>query len=54
MNTIITENDCVTNLVSQQTGSNIGERGAITLSEALKSNTTLTALNLSGQDETDT
>ena len=33
------------------TGSIIGERGAASLSESLKSNTTLTELNLSGQDK---
>ena len=34
-----------------QTGNNIGETGAASLSEALKSNTTLTELNLSCEDK---
>ena len=33
------------------TGNNIGERGATSLSEALKSNTTLTELYLNGEDK---
>ena len=33
------------------TGNDIGERGATSLSESLKSNTTLTALDLSGEDK---
>ena len=36
---------------SHQTDSNIGERGATSLSEALKSNTTLTEVNLSCKDK---
>ena len=33
------------------TDNDIGERGAASLSESLKSNTTLTALNISGEDK---
>ena len=33
------------------TGNKIGDKGATPLSEALKSNTTLTQLNLSGEDK---
>ena len=38
-------------LSHHNTGNSIGERGAISLSESLKSNTTLTELNLSRNDK---
>ena len=36
---------------TQQTGNNIGDEGARLLSEALKTNTTLTTLNLGREQE---
>ena len=37
--------------ISKSTGNNIGDRGATSLSDALKSNTTLTQLDLSSKDK---
>ena len=40
-----------TNPIKHWTGNNIGSEGAIAISESLKTNTTLTELNLSGDDK---
>ena len=40
-----------TNPIKQWTGNEIGDEGAIQISESLKTNTTLTKLNLSSDDE---
>ena len=40
-----------TNPIKQWTGNNIGDEGAIQISESLKTNTALTELNLWGDDK---
>ena len=40
-----------TNSIKQWTGNRIGAEGAIAISESLKTNTTLTSLNLGGDDK---
>ena len=40
-----------TNPIKQWTDNHIGAAGAIQISESLKTNTTLTSLNLSGDDK---
>ena len=40
-----------TNPIKQCTGNYIGDEGAIQISESLKTNTTLTKLNLCGDDK---
>ena len=40
-----------TNPIKQWTDNKIGDKGAIAISESLKTNTTLTSLNLGGDDK---
>ena len=40
-----------TNSIKQWTGNEIGDEGAVKISELLKTNTTLTKLNLDGDDK---
>ena len=45
-------NNPLLSMLIQSTGNNIGDTGATSLSEALKSNTALTQLNLLGENKT--
>ena len=48
---VLLDDSCLTRVMSMLTVNSIGDDGARIISEGLKSNSTLTALNLSGKDQ---